>query len=216
MVAAFNQKLNHEKINQLISDNLIDVVWVVDADSLKYEFVTPSVESISGYAPKELIDTALYDRIAPDSLKSVQAILAKAKKEYSKGKATTHTLELELIHKNKHSYWIEVTAKFFKERNKPLKIIGVSRDISKRKQGELQREELVAELQATIAEKETLLKENRLLHALLPICSGCRRIRDEHNRWWPLEEYVRKQTHSDFTHTICPGCEDVIYSDELK
>lgn len=59
-----------------------------------------------------------------------------------KGNPVTQTLELERIHKNRHSYWIEITAKFFKDRNKPLKTIGVSRDISTRKKSDLKREEL--------------------------------------------------------------------------
>jgi hypothetical protein len=68
-------------------------------------------------------------------------------------------------------------------------------------------------LAAALAEKERLLKEMKILKALLPICSGCRRIRDDYGKWWPLELYVREHTDSSFSHTICPDCKDVIYPD---
>ena len=58
-----------------------------------------------------------------------------------------------------------------------------------------------------------LLKEIKVLRELLPICSGCKRIRDEIGKWWPLDAYVKKHTDSEFTHTVCPDCKDVFYSD---
>ncbi len=64
-----------------------------------------------------------------------------------------------------------------------------------------------------ISRKERLLKEVKVLRGLLPICSGCKRIRDEHDRWWPLDAYVRARTEAELTHTICPDCTDVFYSD---
>jgi hypothetical protein len=48
---------------------------------------------------------------------------------------------------------------------------------------------------------------------LLPICSGCKRIRDESGKWWPLDAYVKARTEAEFTHTICSDCKDVFYPD---
>ena len=64
-----------------------------------------------------------------------------------------------------------------------------------------------------LVEKGRLLKENKVLRGLLLICSGCRRIRDDYERWWPLEAYVKEHSETDFTHTICPDCRRVIYPD---
>jgi hypothetical protein len=76
---------------------------------------------------------------------------------------------------------------------------------------ERQKDALIEQLGKALAEKERLLEENRMLSGLLPICSGCRRIRDEGGRWWPLEAYVRDRSETEFTHTICPDCERVLY-----
>lgn len=44
------------------------------------------------------------------------------------------------------------------------------------------------------------------LEGLLPICSGCKRIRDDEQRWQPLEQYIGQRSAATFTHGICPGC----------
>ena len=202
-----------EQKHRYISDNLLDAVWVVDAETLRFEYITPSVERISGYKADEYLNSTLSDRLAPESLQETLAVLAEEKKRFKKGVKAIRTLDLELIHKDGHTYWIEIRAKFYKETGKSLKVVGVMRDITERKKTEKKQDELIQNLQETLAEKERLLKENKVLMGLLPICSGCKRIRDDHNKWWPLDAYVAKQTEANLTHTICPDCEEVFYGD---
>ena len=62
----------------------------------------------------------------------------------------------------------------------------------------------------------TLLSRERkradVLEGLLPICSYCRRIRDDHGavanevRWYDVESYIVRNTDAKFTHGICPEC----------
>ena len=104
--------------------------------------------------------------------------------------------------------------KFVKESDKPLTIIGVTREITERKKAEQQQNELIKKLGEVLADKERLIRENKALCGLLPICSGCKRMRDEHDRWWPLDAYVKKHTDAEITHTICPDCTQVFYDDE--
>ena len=49
-------------------------------------------------------------------------------------------------------------------------------------------------------------KEIRTLHGILPICSHCKRIRDDQGRWNQMEEYVSGNSEADFSHGICPEC----------
>ena len=155
----------------------------------------------------------IVDRLTPESFQKVETILVREIPKFEQGLKTIRTLEVELIHKNGSTYWTEIRAKFIKESGKPLKIIGVSREITERKKVEQQQNELIKKLGEALAEKEKLLKEVKVLRGLLPICSGCKRIRDEHDKWWPLDAYVRARTEAEITHTICPDCEDVFYSD---
>ena len=58
--------------------------------------------------------------------------------------------------------------------------------------------------------------EIHALKGLLPICSGCKKIRDDHGYWQQVEVYVSEHSEAEFTHGICPQCADRIYGDFLK
>jgi hypothetical protein len=53
----------------------------------------------------------------------------------------------------------------------------------------------------------------RLLTGILPICSRCKKIRDDEGAWTPVEQYVRHRTDADFSHGVCPECFQVLYPD---
>ena len=78
-------------------------------------------------------------------------------------------------------------------------IYSVARDITESKRLEDEREQLVRELQAALAEVNSLRK-------ILPICSYCRKIRDDENYWHTVEDYISEHTASKFSHGICPSC----------
>jgi hypothetical protein len=40
----------------------------------------------------------------------------------------------------------------------------------------------------------------------LPICSYCKKIRDDENYWHTVESYISRHTASRFSHSICPSC----------
>ena len=196
-----------EEKHRVIADNLLDV------ETLKFDYITPSIERISGYKADEYKNLTLQNRLTPESYQKIMTILAQEIPKFKNGIKTILTLEVELIHKNGSIYWAEIRVKFVKESDKPLKIIGVTREITERKKAEQQQDELIKKLGEVLADKERLLKENNVLRGLLPICSGCKRIRDEQNRWWPLDAYIKSHTDAEITHTICPDCTKVFYDD---
>jgi hypothetical protein len=49
-------------------------------------------------------------------------------------------------------------------------------------------------------------EELRILEGLLPICSFCKRIRDEAGDWRQLEAYISSRSPARFSHTFCPDC----------
>ena len=46
----------------------------------------------------------------------------------------------------------------------------------------------------------------RQLEELLPICSYCKKIRDDQNYWQQMEGYINERTGSEFSHSVCPDC----------
>jgi PAS domain S-box-containing protein len=78
-------------------------------------------------------------------------------------------------------------------------IYSVARDVTAQKEAEEERERLVRELQAALAEVKTLQQ-------ILPLCSYCRKIRDDEDYWHSVESYVAQHTNARFSHSICPSC----------
>lgn len=75
------------------------------------------------------------------------------------------------------------------------------------------------ELQARLRVAERLLGLQREVHqlqGLLPICSYCKRIRDEEERWSQVEDYVARRTAAQFTHGVCPACYDARLRPQLE
>jgi hypothetical protein len=79
-----------------------------------------------------------------------------------------------------------------------------NKTISKRKQAEKEREKLIAELQDAVTKIKTL-------GGLLPICSYCKKIRDDKGYWNQIESYIRDHSEAEFTHGICPKCSKKLY-----
>ncbi len=73
------------------------------------------------------------------------------------------------------------------------------RDITEQKQMEAKRDQLIGELKAATAQVKTL-------SGLLPICSGCKKIRDDKGHWSQVEKYIQRHSEATFTHGLCPDC----------
>jgi two-component system, cell cycle sensor histidine kinase and response regulator CckA len=69
-----------------------------------------------------------------------------------------------------------------------------------------ERKQLITELQAAIAKIRTL-------SGLLPICSACKKIRDDKGYWNQIEAYIEEHSDAAFSHGICPECFRRIYPD---
>ena len=78
-------------------------------------------------------------------------------------------------------------------------IYSVARDVTAEKEAREERERLVHELQTALAEVKTLQE-------ILPLCSYCRKVRDDEDYWHTVESYVARHTNSRFSHSICPEC----------
>lgn len=57
------------------------------------------------------------------------------------------------------------------------------------------------------------LAEVKALSGLLPICAGCKKIRDDKGYWNQIESYIRDHSEADFSHGICPDCARELYPD---
>ncbi|HRE82639.1 MAG TPA: response regulator [Opitutaceae bacterium] len=53
------------------------------------------------------------------------------------------------------------------------------------------------------------------LEAFLPICTYCKKVRDDHNYWQQIETYINARTGSEFSHSVCPDCYTRVITPEL-
>jgi DNA-binding response OmpR family regulator len=75
---------------------------------------------------------------------------------------------------------------------------------------------LQEELAARVRELEESLQQVKQLQGLLPICSYCKNIRDDHDYWHRLEHYISAHSGARFSHGICPDCWRDVVQPELQ
>ena len=88
-------------------------------------------------------------------------------------------------------------------------IYSVARDVTEQKRAAEERELLVQQLQAALAEVQSL-------RDILPICSYCKHVRDDQDYWQSVEAYVSRHMNTRFSHSICPDCFERIVEPQLE
>jgi hypothetical protein len=53
----------------------------------------------------------------------------------------------------------------------------------------------------------------KMLRGMLPICAGCKKIRDDSGYWNQMESYISSHSEADFSHGMCPECIERLYPD---
>jgi DNA-binding response OmpR family regulator len=76
--------------------------------------------------------------------------------------------------------------------------------------------ELEWELAQRITELQESLSQVKQLQGLLPICSYCKKIRDDSNYWQQVEGYISDHTEARFSHGICPDCYEKYVKPQLR
>lgn len=105
------------------------------------------------------------------------------------------------------TFWADYAVPIKDKAGRIVRFLQVSRDITDLKKAEAEKEQLIAELREALATVKTL-------SGLLPICSVCKKIRDEEGGWNRLESYIHKHSGAKFSHGMCPDCADHLYGDE--
>jgi len=90
-------------------------------------------------------------------------------------------------------------------------------------------EELLAKIRILLRLKNALDERDRFIHklqealskvktlsGLLPICSSCKKIRDDRGYWKQIEDYIREHSPANFSHSICPECAKRLYPEFYK
>ncbi|MEO7362583.1 MAG: PAS domain-containing protein [Gemmatimonadaceae bacterium] len=180
-------------------DLSIDLLCFLDFRG-HFKRLNPAWERALGFTVDELRSKPFIEFVHPDDR---ERTIAKNQEVRSGGKALL--FENRYLCKDGSYRWLlwNATADLGHET-----IYSVARDITVPKQIDAEREVLVRELQVALAEVRTL-------QAILPICSHCRKIRDDERYWHTVEGYISKFTNTQFSHSICPTCYEREYEPML-
>lgn len=145
---------------RLLAENVTDTIWILDLESLRFTYVSPSVERMRGYSAEEAMAIPLQETLTPESLDSVFKRLAEElENEAAGGFDPNRSVTMEVLQRCKDgsTVWAEVTTTFLRnEHGKPEAILGVSRDISERKRAEQLYQAKIAAEAANAAKSEFL------------------------------------------------------------
>ena len=120
---------------RLLAENSGDVIFTLDY-GLTYTYVSPAVFNLQGFTPEEVLGKAIAEFLTPVSFGLVKETLASIWSSVDSEATDPHSrvLELEMVKKDGSTIWVETKMTISTDAaSKPIGILGVSRDITKRK-----------------------------------------------------------------------------------
>ena len=159
--------------------------------------VNNNMQKMFGYSSEQFSGMDAIDLVAPDDRKNVKDKMAAG---------FGQTYEANALRKDRSVFPVEIHAKMFFYKGRKTRVTALS-DITERRASEKERERLIDELQKVIDEIKTL-------KGIVPICSGCKKIRDDKGYWNQLESFIEKHSDASFSHGMCPECSDRFYGNE--
>ncbi|HNH35240.1 MAG TPA: PAS domain S-box protein [Rhodocyclaceae bacterium] len=144
--AAEDRLRESEQRFRSLTENMRDVVWVLDLATRRFEYVSPSVEKLRGYTVPEVLAQSIEETMTPDSFAAVDTSLPSRIAAYLAGDASaaTRTREVEQPRKDGTTVWTEVVTTLMGSPDSGLKVLGVSRDITERRRAETALKEQLA------------------------------------------------------------------------
>lgn len=160
--------------------------------ALRIKYYNPVAEKLHGFSPDFIGRT-----IEETGLKMCVSSPEKARDAVLRYGEYTCTTEKETSEGTKS---IESRISGIFDNGRLIGFANFSRDITHERASQAEREKLITELTEALVEVKTL-------SGLLPICSYCKKVRDDKGYWNRIETYIAKHSSAEFTHSICPDCE---------
>ncbi len=190
--------LNSKTLLQLVLVGTDEGIWGWDTQTGLITLSRNWLHVFTHEPETQTVDFEWWQQLVhPDSFPEFE----RAFQDYREGKTKYYELEYQV--KDKNGEWIWLWEKGliseYDGAGNPLKMIGTHRDITKQKKAEKKRNELIEELQKALGEIKTL-------RGILPLCSFCKKIRDDKGYWEQVDVYIHKYSGADISHSICPEC----------
>lgn len=181
-------------------DLSIDMLCFLDFSGY-FKRLNPAWERVLGFSRAELMAKRFIEFVHPDDRERTLAQNGRVR-----GGGQARFFENRYVCRDGSYRWLLWNATPDHEQQV---IYGLARDITEIKRAQEERDALLRDLQAALAEVKTL-------QGFLPMCSYCKSIRDDENYWQSVEAYISKHTNTRFSHGICPTCYTNVVEPQLK
>lgn len=208
--------LQAEKYFLAIANTSTDMIHLNDNEG-QIIYANQATETILGYPLNEIVNTPSFEIIHPDDQAIIRNDMAGLFSEPSGEYLPSREIRLR---KNDGSY-VDVEVRGFVVAIKDNNYIGaIIRDISRRKKTEQELESHRNNLEKLVEERteklQKALDEVKTLKGIFPICSFCKKIRDDQGFWNQIEDYIRAHSEAVFSHSYCPECAEKHYPEFVK
>ena len=181
-------------------DNVSAYVYMKDPQS-RYVYANRPTLKLFGCSAEELLGCDDAKFFPPDTVKRLREVDLRV----FDGEQTAEEIDVAAGGVGRRVYWEIKTPIYADSDRKTIwGLLGISTDITERKRAGEEREKLIADLREALAKVKTL-------SGLLPICSHCKKIRDDKGYWKQLEIYISDHSEAEFSHGICPDCIKKLY-----
>ena len=188
------------------AEHINDIFWMTNLDGSEMIYINANYEHMWGRSCQSLREhpKSWQDSLHPDDREPLNNLLE------TFDDTRPNCLEYRIVRPDGSVRWVQDRS--FPVRNEAgevYRLAGIVTDITERKQVEAEREKLIHELREALDTIKTL-------SGIIPICAGCKKIRDEEGHWEPVEVYVRNHTEAEFSHSLCSDCARVLYPDMFE
>ncbi len=136
---------------RFLSDNISDIIWIFDVETGKYQYISPTLTRIFGYKPEELMQLEISVHLPPESLEIVKDYLPKRLANLRNNLQTRYIDELDQLGKDGRLIHTEMTQNWVINKDTGhAEIIGITRDISERKELEEQKRQFDIQRQQSL------------------------------------------------------------------
>jgi len=180
--------------------NIPDALTITSLQDGKIMDVNNSFFQLSGYTPEEITGKTTIDLNLWETIGAREKFVAELEK---KGRVLYR--EAQFRRKTGELFTGLISSEVISIRNTQC-VLTVIQDISTRKQAELEREQIIRQLQDALDQVKTL-------RGFIPICANCKKIRDDKGYWNEVEKYVTEHSDAQFSHGMCPDCLQKLYPD---
>jgi len=194
--------LASERNMSIVLNSTQDCVVRID-QNFRHIYANSFLYLVTGLSPEQYLGKTNEEIGMPEDLCSL--CREKHQKVFVTGQPEYFEFRFPTVNKGERIFQAAVCPEF--NENKEVEtIISFMRDITELKGIESEKDALITDLKNALA-------KIKKLEGLLPICSYCKKVRDDKGYWSKIETYIHKHSYAEFSHSICPECAKKYYPD---